>query len=177
MLLDWKGEILSEVQANSYPLPYISWTYLVWEFLASKLSLRRVQCAIIFDAPILSFRHLVIPFPNQSIRHPNFSFTNYNYTPKWSTFSTIHLLHKFLYKQIFLHITLQKFWILSSNIKTSSLSLFYAKSSNVIFFFCKSYNRQEEGREEEKEKKIWIRSKKKTKRKKERKGGKKEREE
>ena len=53
---------MSEVQENSYPLPYISRTYLVWEFLASDLSLRRVQCAIIFDAPILSFRHLVLLF-------------------------------------------------------------------------------------------------------------------
>ena len=135
-----KGEILSEVQENSYPLPYISRTYLVWEFFTSELSLRRVQCAVIFYAPILSFRHLVLPFPYQPIRHPNFSVTDYNYTPKWSTFSTIYLLHKFPYKQIFLHITLQKFWILSSNIKTSSISLFYAKSSNVIFFFSKSYN-------------------------------------
>ena len=82
MILDLKGEILSEVQANSYLLPYISRTYLVWEFLTSNLSLRRVQCAIIFNALILSFRHLVIPFPNQSIRHPNFSFTDYSYTPK-----------------------------------------------------------------------------------------------
>ena len=73
---------LSEFQANSYPLPYISPICLVWEFLAFELSLRRVECAIIFDAPILSFRHLVLPFPYQSIRHPNFSFTNYNYTPK-----------------------------------------------------------------------------------------------
>ena len=77
-----KERFLSEVQANSYPLPYISRTYLVWEFLTSDLSLRRVQCAIIFYAPILSFRHLVIPFPNQSIRHPNFSLIDYNYTPK-----------------------------------------------------------------------------------------------
>ena len=52
MLLDSNGEILSEVQENSYPLPYISRTCLVWEFLASELSLDRVQCVIIFDAPI-----------------------------------------------------------------------------------------------------------------------------
>ena len=29
VLLDSNGEILSEVQENSYPLPYISRTYLV----------------------------------------------------------------------------------------------------------------------------------------------------
>ena len=73
---------MSEVQGNSYPLPYISRTYLEWKFFTSELSLRREQCATIFDAPILSFRHLVLPFLYQSIRHPNFNFTDYNYTPK-----------------------------------------------------------------------------------------------
>ena len=33
---------------NSYPLPYISRIYLVWEFLAFELSLKIVQWAIIF---------------------------------------------------------------------------------------------------------------------------------
>ena len=28
---------------NSYPLPYISGTYLVWEFLAYEVLLKRVQ--------------------------------------------------------------------------------------------------------------------------------------
>ena len=70
-----------------------------------------------------------------------------------TTFSTIYLLHKFPYKKIFLHITLQKFWILSSNIKTSSISLFYEKSSNVIFFFSKKNTISKEKKEETKQKK------------------------
>ena len=78
---------------NSFPLPYISRTYLVWEFLDSELSLKRVQWSIIFWSTYLyPIRHLVPLFHSSYLVTPIFSLPYDNHTPKWLTHPS-HLLH------------------------------------------------------------------------------------
>ena len=78
------NSFLEKLMSNSYPLPYINRTCLMWEFLASELPLKRVQMSHNSWCTYLYLRHVVLSFLIQSSSYTIFfSFTHDNNTPKW----------------------------------------------------------------------------------------------
>ena len=85
-----------------------------------------------------------------------------------TTFSFHHLHKPFIFSQFPLQKKIpsyynSEFWIFSSNIKDSSMSLFYVKSSKVIFSFSTKlqYAKEKKRREEEKENCLYEKEEKK----------------
>ena len=136
---------------NSYPLPYISRTYLVWEFLDSELSLKRVQWSIIFFTYLFPIRHLVPIFHSSYLVTPIVNLTYDNHTPKWLTHPS-HLLYIPLtctYPFKTLHFT---FWqTLFKPRNNSSISLFCVNSFEILKYLLKnSYKKNKQKKKKRK---------------------------